>query len=223
MTTSLLFAVALAAEVPTPAEEQAWLASLEASLDDGHALLVATGLAHHTWTAPKACEPGADAVAWRARAFLDAWRAIVVQNGEVAERLKRFQDAETVAPLRSVARRAAIQRALDRTVRMEAAWRGSAEWHRQQVAPYTKRCAPTPAPAEGWPEGGVRASDDPSRVHALWAFEGGWLCSGSGSLEVAAGVALTEADAVCLASTSACDCTPAPVLAGASIGLQPRE
>ncbi|MEZ4318443.1 MAG: hypothetical protein R3F61_13105 [Myxococcota bacterium] len=214
----LLASLALATEAPTPAEEEAWLVGLQSTLEDGRALLVATGLAHHAWAAPRTCDPASDGIAARSGFFLDAWRERVVQASSLADRLESVRDAPTLAPLRNVARSAAIQDAVDRARRQESAWRGSVLWHRENVAPYRKKCTPSMSVAPGWPDPSVTASDDPARLTAVFVLEPGWLCGTDGSLRVERGVALTDGEAVCFDASESCGCERSTVLPGAAVG-----
>lgn len=226
MLTLILIATALADPAadlaPGPAELSAHIERTGAHLARAEALEIAANRLQNTWGArlaagtlpPKPCtDPELASIAARMSAFGEAWRDAAQSARAEGARLDRAIAAPTVAPLLDESSTAATTALGERVKRQVRAYEEHLAWTRAHVP--LRTCPTELSPAPGIASAVPRAKDE-RRPTAIIGIGGGLICPVGLSADGNPAV-LSEPQA-CWTASSACDCTPSPVQAGAVLG-----
>lgn len=159
------------------------------------------------------------------RAFRDAVQSVRVQ----ARRVENMTVEPTVQPLLDPETNHRVLGLLARVDDLVRRYPEAASWQERYVEPLLDGCEVALVPAAGFadaaPESAPReaAAASPgqarkTRLTAVLAFGGGWLCPGA---VPAAGVMLVAGE-ICYSESESCDCDPAPVAPATVLGPETK-
>lgn len=154
------------------------------------------------------------------RAFRDAVQSARVQG----RRVENLTVEQTVQPLLDPETNHRVLKLLARVDDLVRSYPEAASWQENYVEPLLKGCEPALVPVAGIPDAAPAAAKDfdeaapmagrKSRLIAILAFGGGWLCPGA---VPAAGVMLVSGE-VCYSDSESCDCEPVVVSPATVLG-----
>jgi hypothetical protein len=203
---------------PGPDDLAAAERELQVRLVDAEAVSRAVARLQSAWITAEG-SPGCDdpvraPLAVRLRHFGSAWHDAVQRVRVQADRVGRLVGAPTLVPIVDAERRAAIDLLMGRADVQEQGWLELASWTSRVRLP---TCDLQLAPAPGFPRPTIAARDEGPLPVALTAVGGGRICPEALGVE-ANGVVVVVDGPVCWTTSDRCDCTAAPVEAGAVLG-----